>query len=283
MAKAGIMKVALCQFAVSADIAHNGAMVCRQIDRAKRLGANVVHFPECALSGYAGTDHQTWDEYDWEELKAQTVSVIRTAVKRKIWVVVGSAHPLSGKRLPHNSLYVIDPQGRIVDRYDKRFCTEGDLKFYTSGDHFAVFEINGVKCGLLICYDVRFPELYRQYKRRDVQVIFHSFYQARAKKRGLLSKIIPPTIMASAASNYLWISAANASGRAQEWPGVLVRPDGTVAGTLKRDNAGVLVSEVDTAAKFYDAAGPFRRRAMRGLLSSTFPVSDPRSADRHAL
>lgn len=37
-------------------------------------------------------------------------------------VVLGSAHRLSGANNPHNSLYVIDDDGALVDRYDKRFC-----------------------------------------------------------------------------------------------------------------------------------------------------------------
>ena len=41
------------------------------------------------------------------------------------------------------------------------------------------FTVNGILCGVLICFDVRFPELYRAYKKLGVHLLFHSFYNAR--------------------------------------------------------------------------------------------------------
>jgi deaminated glutathione amidase len=58
-----------------------------------------------------------------------------------IWVVLGSAHRLSGGQKPHNRVYVISDSGEIVDRYEERFCggdpdgRAGDLAHYTPGDH----------------------------------------------------------------------------------------------------------------------------------------------------
>ena len=62
-------------------------------------------------------------------------------------VVLGSAHRLTEPNKPHNSLYIIDEEGRLIDRYDKRFCSgdasgmTGDLAHYSPGDHFSVFAI----------------------------------------------------------------------------------------------------------------------------------------------
>ena len=46
-----------------------------------------------------------------------------------------------------NSLYVINRDGEVIDRYDKRFCTGGDLQHYSPGDHFVTFDVNDVRCG----------------------------------------------------------------------------------------------------------------------------------------
>ena len=283
MSKKGVIRVATCQFAVGGDVRRNGAQVRRQIAQAKKKGAGVVHFPEAALSGYAGVDLPGWDGFDWAALKEETEAVCDLARRTGVWVVVGSAHPLSGRHAPHNCLYVIGPKGRIVDRYDKRFCTNGDLDHYSPGDHLAVFEINGVLCGAEICYDVRFPELYRAYKKRGVQCMFHSFYNARASGPGILTVIMRPSLQARAATNYMWISATNASGHYQSWPGVFVQPDGTIIATLKNDRAGVMVNEVTTKEEFYDASAAHRELAMRGILHSGRLVSDPRSRDRRSL
>ena len=94
------------------------------------------------------------------------------------WVVMGSAHPLTQPHKPHNSLYLISPAGKIVDRYDKRFCTPGDLDVYTPGDHFVTFKLKGFVCALLICYDLRFPELYRELYKLKVRVLYGHFILA---------------------------------------------------------------------------------------------------------
>ena len=171
----GSLRLAASQFPVSADIDSNAGWIRKHMEQAKREGADIIHFPECALSGYAGVDHKSLDSLDWVLLHSQTESILSLARDLDLWVVLGSTHQLSKGNNPHNSLYVINPEGEIIDRYDKRFCTSGDLKHYSSGDHFVSFVVNGITCGLLICYDIRFPELYRAYKKEGVQLIFHSF------------------------------------------------------------------------------------------------------------
>jgi predicted amidohydrolase len=52
----------------------------------------------------------------------------------------------------------------------------GDLAHYSPGSHLSVFSIRGVRCGALICHDYRYAELYREYKRRGVQLMFYSFH-----------------------------------------------------------------------------------------------------------
>jgi predicted amidohydrolase len=280
----GSVRVATCQFAVSGSLARNAAMVHRQIDQAVRRRAQVAHFPEAALTGYAGVDLPTpWDGYDWDGLDAAHRAMAEHARRKRVWIVFGSAHRLTGDHRPHNCLYALDPRGRIVERYDKRFCTAGDLQAYSCGDHLSVFSINGVRCGLLICYDVRFPELYRAYRKRQVQLMFHSFYNARAEPGpNVHTAIMRASLQARAATNYTWISGNNASGYYQSWPSVLVQPDGRIAGSLPRHRAGVMVHTVNTRANHYDASAPFRSEAMAGQLCSTRPVSDVRSRRRQS-
>jgi predicted amidohydrolase len=130
---------------------------------ASRRGARVAHFPEGALSGYAGTDFETFAGFDCDRLGEATAEVAQHARQLGIWAVVGSAHRLSGGHKPHNSLYVITDSGWFAERHDKRFCAgdpagqSGDLAHYSPGGHFSVWSIDGVRCGALICYDYRYP------------------------------------------------------------------------------------------------------------------------------
>jgi len=284
MAKSGVIRVATCQFSVSGNIRRNGAQIRRQIKQAKKRRADVVHFSETALTGYAGNNLQTWDGFDWDALRSETLAICQLARKTKLWVILGSTHRLTGRHLPHNSVYVISPQGRIVDRYDKCFCTGSDLKYYSPGNHLPVFRINGVKCGVLICYDLRFPELYRAYKKLGVQCIFQSFHNAGTDKGpNIWTTIMRQTMQTRAATNYFWISMNNSSAYYQSWPSTFIRPNGETAASLKFHRAGVMVNVVNTHLKLYDASGAYRERAMKGILHSGQLVSDARSRDRKSL
>lgn len=300
--------IATCQFPVSSDAKSNYRHISVQMRKAHARGADVVHFPECALSGYAGTDFPSYKNFKWDELKLYTQKVLELARDLKVWVVVGSSHQLTGNNRPHNSLYIINDRGELVDRYDKRFCagdkteTTGDLAHYTPGDHFTVFTIKGVRCGALICHDYRYPELYREYKRQGVQVMFHSYHAGgiNSKKYKDIQKDIiefaklnagstfpaitmPATMCSYAANNYVWISCPNSSATESCWPAFFVRPDGVTTGRLRRNVTGILLSTVDTSEQWYDSTLAWRERAINGILNSGTLVEDSRSANRTEL
>ena len=300
------LTVGTCQFPTSSEISSNLDYILTLIREAKLQGCDVAHFPEACLSGYAGSDFGSNEGLDWPVLAAATHTVLALAAELKIWVILGSAHRLTGNNKPHNSLYIIDSEGKISDRYDKRFCSgdateqTGDLAHYSPGDHFCAFNIKGVCCATLICVDCRYPELYREYKRLGVQLMFHSFHSGHVslEKFAAIEKAVgpenhalnpattfpgitqPAMMHAAAGSNHMWISCANSAAYRACWPSFFIRPDGVVTGRLPEHEAGVLVSVVDTDAVFYDSTVAWRDRAMNGVLNSGTLVSDPRSADR---
>ncbi|MCX7591256.1 MAG: carbon-nitrogen hydrolase family protein [Kiritimatiellae bacterium] len=282
----GKIRVATCQFAENDSVQHNAERVMALMGEAKRRGADVAVFHEAALTGYPpGMGKPDWSYLDWDALRQQTLRIMELAGRLRLWVIVGSAHPLTGRKKPHNCLYAFSSKGRITDRYDKRFCTGTDLKYYSPGDHFSVFKINGVRCGMLICYDVRFCELYREYVKRDVRLMFHAFHNARLKKTGggIWRVIMRPTLQAMAAANSMFISAPNSAARHQSWPGVFITPDGRIRGQHHLGREGVIVNTVDLSRRYYDAPARWRHRALRGILHSGRLVHDRRSHDRWSL
>lgn len=288
------LNIATCQFPVDCDIHRNLRYVLRQLGKAKQQRAHVVHFSEVCLSGYAGVEFKSYKNFDWDLLHEATDRVLDEARRLKLWVILGSSHRLSGRHKPHNSLYIINDRGRIVDRYDKMFCTgprncsSGDLKHYTPGDHLPVFTIRGVRCGVQICHDFRYQEIYRELKRKHVQLVFHSYHNGHQRKEYLQRNgniwgvIVPPTMQTYAANNAMWISSNNTCAHYSSWPSFFVQPDGVISGRLRQHTAGVLISRVDTAKKFYDASEDWRDRAMKGVLHSGAVVRDARSANRRS-
>jgi predicted amidohydrolase len=288
----GVLKIATCQFAVGKDTRRNGQRICEFLRKAAKAKADIVHFPECALSGYVGTDFPTFAGYDWKLLKEETLKIMALAGKLRLWVVLGSTHRLAepnkpatrmaGK--PHNSLYLISPKGKIIDRYDKRFCTKQDLRRLTPGNRFVNFTINGVQCSLLICFDLRFPELYRQLYKQKVNCIFQSFYNARQSGPSIHTHIMRQTMQCHAATNHFWVSMANASGYYSPYPSCIISPDGRIVRQLKANRPGIMVNTVDLSKKFYDPMADFRDMAIAGALSNgPKVVKDPRSRNRTGL
>jgi len=277
--KSGKLTIASCQFPVSSNISENYEWIKKQIIEASLKKADIVHFAECALSGYPGVDLKTLEGFDWKLLYEKTDSVLSLAKQLDVWILLGSIHRLSEGVKPHNSLYVINPEGKIIDRHDKRFCTSGDLEHFSPGDHFVNFNLNGVNCGLLICYDIRFPELFREYSKLNTRVLFHSFYNARQKKGSIHPFIMPITSQARAATNYFYISLTNSSAT-ESWPCHFITPDGLIQNKLATNVPGVLISKVDISDKYYDASRKFRQNALNGILNSGETVIDSHSENR---
>ena len=285
------LRVATCQFSVEASVAHNRRSILAQIAQAAAQQADLAHFSECALSGYAGVDIPDAGAIDWEELLAATRDVQAAAREHRMWVLLGSTHRLDARTKPHNSVYLIDPRGQIVDRYDKRFCTgvarpkaTMDLCHYTPGDRHVTFRVKGITCGIGICYDYRFPELYRELKMLGVEVLFQSFHNARStvvadQKYNIWKTIVPATMQCRAAENHFWVSANNSTAQPSRWASFTVQPDGLIAGRLKLHRPGVLLTEMAWRSDMYDAPGPWRATAMQGKLHSGESTDHPRSRD----
>ena len=283
------LRVATCQFSVEGRAEHNRRWVLRQIKQAADQGADVVHFSECALSGYAGVDLPSTAEIDWPALTDATHAVMDAAKSQRVWVLLGSTHRLDEKFKPHNSVYVINPQGKIVDRYDKRFCTGAggkqptlDLCHYSPGNRFVTFRVKGITCGVAICYDYRFPELYRGYKQLGVDVLFQSFHNARKTvvadpKYNIWKTIVPATMQCRAAENHFWVSANNSTARPSCWGSFAVRPDGRITAQLPRHRPGVLITDMPRDPSIFDAPALWRESAMSGELHSGALIDHPRS------
>lgn len=280
----GILKIATCQFPVSADVDANASHIRTLMKQAAYKGADIVHFSECALSGYAGMDFPSFEGYDWALLKDITLEIVKLAGQLKVWVVLGSSHPLTEPQKPHNSLYLINPEGKLIDRYDKRFCTEVDFNHYTPGNHFVHFEVNGVKCSLLICFDLRFPELYRILYKGGVKCIFQSFYNARQQGPSLHSEIMQQTMQANAANNGFWVSMTNSCGWYCPYPSCFIQPDGRIISQLEDHKEGFSMNTVDLTKDFYDPSAAYRDMAIEGKLTNgDHIIEDIRSKERTRL
>ena len=211
------IKLATAQFAVTSNIQANFQKIKEQIISASKEGADLIHFSECCLTGYPGIDIKNCKNDPEIPLLLETIADL--AAEHKLWVIIGTHYFADESQLPYNALLVFDNHGGLVTRYDKRVLAgapgEIDQAHYTAGNEPAVFSINGIKCGLIICHEWRYPELFREYQHLGVELIFHSFYDgnlslADYQAEGIaLGELITGGECFNAANNYLWLSIAN--------------------------------------------------------------------------
>ena len=237
------LRIATCQFPVSGTPAENGDYIRGFMEKAAGSGAHLLHTSEACLSGYAGIDFPSFEDFDWEGLRLVTTKLRELASQLKLWLVLGSAHFLDPETKPTNCLYLIDPEGRIADRYDKCFCTGGDQKHYSAGERLVTHDIRGVRIGLAICYDICWPQLYIGYRERGATVMIHSFHNARSNGPNCLDTLNVRQVPTRCADNRLWAVCNNSSQPYSHWGSFIARPDATIAKQLGINQPGMLIHD----------------------------------------
>ncbi|MEV0906221.1 carbon-nitrogen hydrolase family protein [Streptomyces hokutonensis] len=273
MSSSSSLRIATAQVMISDDARRNGPVIRRLMREAAEAGARLILFPEGCLSGYAKEQIRDWDQVDWPAVEEELRQVAALAAELRLWVVLGSAHRLTPPHRPHNSLYVIADDGQVVDRYDKRFCSNTEiLGYYTPGFAPTTFTVDGYRFGCAICIEINFPELFVEYERLGVDCLLLSAYP--------VDSVFEVKARAHAAINNYWLAMATPAQTSALLNSELISPDGTV---LARADATteLVIGELDRDAPEFDIAlnkaRPWRAGARQGDIYRSRRVSDPRS------
>ena len=127
-------------------------------------------------------------------------------------IVAGSVSNVRGDRV-YNTAFVFDRKGENIAQYDKThlFTPMGEDDFYTSGDRLCRFTLDGVNCGIIICYDVRFPELVRTLALQELDLLFVVSQWPNTRTFHLRT-----LTTARAIENQMFVVCCNSCGRAEE-------------------------------------------------------------------
>lgn len=166
-----------------ADVAKNLARAEFLVDEAAKRGARIVVLPE-NFAFMGGEDDERLRVA--EQLDSDSPGAIRTfletnAKKHRVWILAGGLPEASADAVRvHNTCVVVGPDGNMTARYRKihMFDVEvGDGQRYREsascapGDKPVVASVAGANVGLSICYDLRFPELYRTLIAEGAEVL----------------------------------------------------------------------------------------------------------------
>ena len=247
-------KVAAIQMASAPQRDANLMEAGRLIQLAKEQGAELVVLPEnFPIMGMEETDKVDIRE-PYKDGPIQTF-LHEQARKHKLWIVGGTV-PLQcddpGKILAATMLY--DDQGEVVARYDKIHLFDVDLdkeesykesETIAKGKDLIVTETPFGKLGLAICYDLRFPELFRKLIDKGAEIIaLPAAFTATTGKAHW-----DVLVRARAIENLCYIIAANQggyhlSGRETYGDSMVVDPWGNVLNRLSQ-GAGVVLADID--------------------------------------
>ncbi|OJY65540.1 MAG: nitrilase [Sphingobium sp. 66-54] len=174
------MKIALLQMNAGIDPAANARALVDAVRAAAAGGADMLFTPE--MSGCLDRDRERSGAVIVTEADDPVLAALRAAAREAgLWVHLGSlalSDPASGKR--RNRGFLIDAQGKIRARYDKIHLFDVDLpggeswresNSYVGGNRAVMARTPWGNLGLTICYDLRFPDLYRALSNAGTDII----------------------------------------------------------------------------------------------------------------
>ena len=248
----GTVRVAAIQMASGANVTANLAEAQQLIELAVGAGAQLVVLPE--FFPIMAKDKDLVAAREAEGTGPMQRFLSRMAKKHAIWLIGGSI-PLEAS-VPNkvrNSCLVFDERGKQVARYDKIHLFGMDLgnehyqesKTIEPGNKVVVVNSPFGRIGLSICYDLRFPELYRAMPEVDIIVVPSAFTATTGRAH------FETLIRARAIENLAYVIAPaqggyHLSGRETHGDSMIVDPWGVVLDRLPR-GSGVVIANVNTA------------------------------------
>lgn len=148
------------------------------------------------------------------------------AKEHKVNIVAGSVVNLKNNEI-YNTNYVLDRNGNVINEYDKihLFTPSNEHQYFKNGKNLSYFYIDGVKCSCVICYDLRFPEIFRIAALNGTKIIFLPTQWPLSRKDHLLT-----LIKARAIENQIFICSCCACGNGDGYilsgHSILVNPNG---------------------------------------------------------
>ena len=180
------------------------------IAEAARQKPDVIVLPETWNTGFFPRENlETLCDWDGQRTKAEIGAL---AARYQVHIVAGSVSNRRGGRV-YNTAMVFDRAGSCVVSYDKThlFSPMGENDFYTPGDTLCRFTLDGLRCALVICYDIRFPELIRRLVLPGLDMLFVVSQWPETRISHLQT-----LIAARAIENQMFVVCCNSCGTAGE-------------------------------------------------------------------
>ncbi|MBC7805799.1 MAG: carbon-nitrogen family hydrolase [Akkermansiaceae bacterium] len=204
----------------------NFARVAARLTGVDPVPGSLVVLPEMFATGFSMNARAVAEDIQ----TGVTAGFLSGLARQYGCYVLGGVVTRTGDDRPRNEAVVFDPSGALAGRYAKMypFTPGGEGAHYAAGDAPVVWEIGGLRVAPLICYDLRFPEVFREATNRGAEtfVVIASWPVARAHHWDTL-------LRARAIENQAYVVGVNRVGTDPvplTYPGrsIIVDPSGAV-------------------------------------------------------
>jgi len=236
------MKVAAFQFHGSNDIKENLLAIERGIENGSKEDVRFLLTQGCAICGYPPVETDKISSIDFGMITNAVERIKELAIKNNMYIGLGTITPDNGKYF--NSIALISPHQENPALYSKRALWGWDAENFTQGIGNGIYTIGELKIGIRICYEIRFPEYFRELFKENVQIAFISFCDISSKPDPGRFEIIKSHLVTRAVENAMYVVAVNSIAKHQTAPTCLIDPDGNVLGVAPNDREYILTLDL---------------------------------------
>lgn len=248
------MRTGVYPFPSTNDIEKNLTTIKKAIIQAAENSVRLLVFHECALCGYPPVESQM-EEITEGSIAAALSAISEWAGLYQIFVAVGTVR--FARKGRYNSIILFDDHGMQIGSYDKRALWGWDTRHFLRGNKPGIFEIDQVKVGFRICFDIRFPELFRELYRKQADLCFVSFSDTAKTPSFDRYDRIKAHLITRASENVMPIVSVNSLTNVPTAPTAVFDWNGHCIKEAKKNAEGLLV---------YDFQKPERSFGMEGRI-----------------
>ena len=253
------MRIAAYQFAVTGDMVENFEKIKNAILLAKKNAVQLLVFPECALTGYPPRDIKSSSEVRFDLVEDCCKKLQELSDETGIALLVGTIYRADQI---YNRAILFQPN-QPVWFYDKRALWGWDREHFAQGSCDGIFEIAGISVGVRICFEVRFPEYFRELYARKTDLNVVLFYDVSDVDDTGRYDLIKGHLQTRAVENVSTIVSVDSIHPYQTAPTAVFGKSGQILNECTRNQPELLIYDFE---KTEDDFGETGRRTMSDTL-----------------
>lgn len=263
------MRIAAYQFAVTGNIRDNLNWIKAAIQQAAEDGVRLLVCPECALTGYPPRVIPSSAAVDFTALDEAHRELQLLADRHQMYLIVGTMTKTD--RSIHNTARIIRP-GQPALLYHKGGLWGWYRDNFVPGTEPGIVVLDGLRIGVSICYEVRFPEYFRELYRQKTDLNVVLFYDVSDRDNTERYDLIRGHLRTRAVENVCPILSVNAIHPYQTAPTMLTDASGFVLSEAERNRESLMVFDFEPKQPDFGERG---RRELSDSLLATVDNGNP--------